>query len=125
MQQGNLLDYKQFVDNGVKLDNDSFRERMLLGAVGLSDECGEVTGLLKKLAFHGRTLDPETFEKLVLELGDVLWYFFLILHTFDIDFGDVLEANVHKLVNRYPDKHPDLLERYYDHPEPTVGNEVV
>ena len=43
--------------------------------------------------------------KLVKELGDVLWYFALMLDTNGITFNEVMEANVFKLCGRYPARH--------------------
>lgn len=69
----------------------------LLGFMGLAGEAGEVLDLGKKYLMHGKPLDK---QKLVEEIGDVFWYAALLLEYYDIDFSDVLVANVHKLEER-------------------------
>jgi len=97
-----MSDYKQFVDRGVKLLYDDERERLGLGALGMVCEAGEAGDILKKHIFHGVELDR---DGLVKELGDVLWYFTLILNTTGITLDEVVDKNVDKLVSRYPDNH--------------------
>jgi len=67
--------------------------------MGISGEAGEVTDLLKKTVFHGHPLDK---NKLLKELGDVLWYVATIASTAGIDLDDVATANIEKLRERYP-----------------------
>jgi NTP pyrophosphatase (non-canonical NTP hydrolase) len=40
-------------------------------------------------------------EKLKDELGDVLWYYFILLDTIGLTFEDVMAANVAKLEQRH------------------------
>ena len=68
--------------------------------LGLSEEVGEVLGLIKKAEFHGRALDLDALKN---ELGDVLWYLAAIAHWYGFDLSDVASANVEKLRKRYPD----------------------
>ena len=67
--------------------------------LGLSEECGETLGLIKKAEFHGRALDRDALKK---ELGDVLWYLSTIAHWYGLTLSDVATANVDKLRKRYP-----------------------
>ena len=96
--------YIQFVDAGVDLPShgDTYRERLMLAGMGLGGEAGEVCDHAKKVAFHDKTMDR---HELVKELGDVLWYFALMLEVNDITLEQVMEANVYKLCDRYPDRH--------------------
>lgn len=97
-----MRQYQEFVNRGVILDNDSPRERLLLGALGLAGEAGEVIDHIKKHVFHNKPLDREA---VVLELGDSLWYFTLILHTLGITWDEVVDGNIAKLTARYPEVH--------------------
>jgi NTP pyrophosphatase (non-canonical NTP hydrolase) len=97
-------EYAEFVDRGVSLADDNPRERLLLGALGLAGESGEVVDEIKKHVFHGK-VEGEVRDNLVKELGDVLWYYTLLLSTTDITLDEVMEANVVKLTARYPHKH--------------------
>ena len=102
--------YQKFVDAGVSLEDDTPRERNALGGMGLAGEAGEVCDHLKKFCFHGVEIDR---DKLVKELGDVLWYFALVLHTNNITLDEVMKQNVFKLADRYPHLHgepEDIIE---------------
>ena len=76
-------------------------ERLGLCGLGLSGEIGEVTDLIKKYLYHrnGKPLDT---QKIRDELGDVLWYFFILLDTLGLTFEEVMMANAEKLERRHP-----------------------
>lgn len=67
--------------------------------LGVAGEAGEVADLLKKHLGHGHPLDQ---EKLVKELGDVLWYVSAIASEIGKTLGEVAQANIEKLRKRYP-----------------------
>lgn len=100
-------EYAHFVNRGVSLEDDTVRERLLLGGFGLAGESGEVVDELKKHIFHGSDLDR---EKVVKELGDVLWYYTLLLETLGISWTEVIEGNVKKLTERHPQTHLRVVE---------------
>jgi NTP pyrophosphatase (non-canonical NTP hydrolase) len=95
---------------GVSLENDSFRDQLLLGATGLAGEGGEVVDLIKKHVFHGKELKR---EDLIKELGDVRWYMEYLMLANKVTIQEVEAANVAKLRARYPDgfNHKDANER--------------
>lgn len=90
---------------------------LLCGALGLSGEAGEVLeaaiGLstatakisdqIKKLTFHGHPWTAEKFEKLVEELGDVLWYVAATAKALGWELEEIARINTDKLKARYPD----------------------
>jgi len=69
-------------------------------ALGLAGESGEVADLVKKHIGHGHHLD---MTKLAKELGDCLWYISGIAKHFNIHLSAIGEANIEKLLKRYPD----------------------
>lgn len=69
-------------------------------AYGLNGEAGEVIDLLKKHEFQGHVLDS---EKMVDELGDVLWYCALMAEALGTTLEAVMKHNIEKLMHRYPD----------------------
>lgn len=74
---------------------------MLRNAVyGLNGEAGEVIDLLKKHEFQGHQLDR---DKLIDELGDVLWYASLMATATGTTLEEVMRRNIDKLMKRYPD----------------------
>ncbi len=75
-------------------------EMMLIwNAIGLAGEAGEVCELVKKGVFHQHGIDR---EKMVKELGDVLWYVAAMCTKLDMDMGVIMEVNIRKLEARYP-----------------------
>ncbi len=91
-----ILNFQHFVRVGNFTENE--RDAKFLAALGLCGEAGEVSELIKKHLLHGK---PLSRDDLVLELGDVLWYFMHALNTFDIPLDVVMEKNVKKLCDRH------------------------
>ena len=74
---------------------------MLQGVMGAAGEAGEAIDLVKKAIFQGHELDP---KHLVLELGDILWYVATCAESIGVPLEKVMEMNIDKLRNRYPEK---------------------
>ena len=72
-------------------------------ALGLAGEAGEVADVVKKVVHHRHPLDGAAREKLIKELGDVLWYVAHAASVLGVTLDDVAAANVEKLRRRYPD----------------------
>lgn len=77
----------------------SSRQKILNGCYGMCGEAGECIDILKKVEFQGHTLDP---NKLLDELGDVLWYVAETASGLGYTLNDVAYHNISKLENRYP-----------------------
>lgn len=69
-------------------------------ALGVAGEAGEVADYLKKVIGHGHALDQ---EKLMKELGDVLWYVAVLANRTNISLEEVARENILKLRKRYPE----------------------
>ena len=69
------------------------------GIFGLNSEAGEVAGLLQKI-YQGHNLNIEHLKK---ELGDCLWMIAEICDSIDCDLDDVMQMNIDKLKERYPE----------------------
>jgi NTP pyrophosphatase (non-canonical NTP hydrolase) len=63
--------------------------RFFYGASSLAGEAGELFGVIKKAAFHGRPVD---LEKLNDEAGDVLWYCAYLADSIGATLGECVEA---------------------------------
>lgn len=74
-------------------------EELLMGLMGLNGEAGECIDLHKKTLFQGHQMD---YEHLAKELGDVAWYLAVAAHAIDYDLEKIMQMNVDKLRNRYP-----------------------
>lgn len=68
-------------------------------ALGVAGEAGEVADLIKKQIFHYHDPDP---DRLIEELGDVLWYVTALASTLSVPLDEVARRNVAKLRARYP-----------------------
>lgn len=78
---------------------------------GLLEEAGEAAGILKRvyrgdegywsdatLSDYGLSFTAE--QKLIAELGDILWHVALIADNLDTSLSDVAEFNLKKLASR-------------------------
>jgi NTP pyrophosphatase (non-canonical NTP hydrolase) len=70
-------------------------------ALGLASEAGEVAGKVKKvLRDSAGKLDLEQANKIIDELGDVIWYATCIVDDLGFTLEEVLERNQAKLLGR-------------------------
>lgn len=101
--QVSMEDYEKFVTKLASTTSmHSFEAKLGTGGLGLSGEAGEVADLVKKLLYHGKEFDEETREKMVSELGDILWYLtFTAKNVCGVSLQEVLDKNVEKLQSRY------------------------
>lgn len=77
------------------------REDQILNAVlGLAGEAGEVADLIKKWKFHDHEFQ---LDKLVNELGDVMFYTEWLCSVLGVTAEHVQEKNLDKLRKRYPE----------------------
>lgn len=74
--------------------------QLLMVALGLAGETGELVDALKKMIFHGHSIDK---DKVAEEASDLLWYLAALCTTLSLDLSDVMQANVDKLRRRFPD----------------------
>jgi NTP pyrophosphatase (non-canonical NTP hydrolase) len=86
--------------------NSGLSEDQLLvdAAAGLSEEAGEVLGVVRKYVFMGHPLDK---ERLTRELGDALWCLAAVATSLGVALDDVASTNVEKLRRRYPAGYSD------------------
>ncbi len=70
-------------------------EALYLGN-GLSEEAGEVAGHIKKWHRDGK-IDR---KKVLLEMGDTIWYLSQLCNLFEISITDVMTLNMAKLEDR-------------------------
>ena len=69
------------------------------GCYGMCGESGECIDILKKVSFQGHTFDP---NRLIDELGDVLWYVAQTATGLGLTLEDIALSNIAKLKSRYP-----------------------
>lgn len=69
-------------------------------ALGLGGEAGEVLEFTKKWLYHDHPYDK---AKIFKELGDVAWYLSQCARAHGFKLSDVMQGNLDKLAERYPD----------------------
>ena len=77
----------------------SKKDVLINGVMGLCGESGEAIDIVKKHLAQGHPLDR---EKLIKELGDIAWYLAETATALDVSLEEVLERNIQKLRQRYP-----------------------
>ena len=78
----------------------SKKEVLINSVMGLCGESGEAIDIVKKWMAHGHELDKAHLAK---ELGDIAWYLAEAATALDMDLEDILQMNIEKLKNRYPE----------------------
>jgi NTP pyrophosphatase (non-canonical NTP hydrolase) len=76
------------------------KDILINGVMGLCGESGEAIDIVKKHLHQGHPLDK---EKLLKELGDIAWYLAETAYALDLELEVVLEQNITKLKERYPE----------------------
>lgn len=90
---------KQMFDNNLDTLGEPLSRMMMLYALGLTGESGEVADYIKKVSAHGLPMNRPDF---IDELGDVLWYLSQLSAFYGIKMSEVMEANSSKVLRRYP-----------------------
>lgn len=77
---------------------------LLHAALGLAGEVGEITDTIKREFVYGQELDVDNIKE---ELGDILWFVALCADAVNLNMGDIANANIDKLAQRYPSTYTD------------------
>jgi NTP pyrophosphatase (non-canonical NTP hydrolase) len=83
-------------------------ERLVDAAAGLSEEAGEVLGLVRKHLYMRHQIDRERIKK---ELGDALWCLAAVATCLGLTLDEVAAKNLEKLERRYPEGYSDEASR--------------
>src|SRR5262245_34744802 len=80
------------------------KDHVMNAITGLMGESGEVSDQIKKWYFHAPNYDYAEFRRrLVLEIGDVIFYTLKLMDLFGITLKEVLDGNREKLASRHPE----------------------
>ena len=97
------IDFNNYQEFAYSLASDKCKEQPILnGVLGLAGESGECADIVKKHLFQGHELNK---EKLLDELGDVLWYIAITSKGLGYSLEDIAQHNIEKLSARYPQGH--------------------
>ena len=83
-------------------------ERLFDAAAGLSEESGEILGLVRKHVFQSH---PLARDRLQTELGDALWCLAITAQSAGMSLEQIAASNVAKLRARYPDGYNDVASK--------------
>ena len=93
-----MQDYTEFVISRLICQDG---DEVGLAALGLAGETGEVVDHLKKYLYHGK---PINREAVLLEMGDVFFYYTMLMKLLDTDIEEITSMNMAKLKKRYPNE---------------------
>ena len=100
-----LITHDELVDKLVKPGADIMaaltpeKAHLLHMAIGIPSEAGELADVIKKWAIYGQSLD---LNSIVEELGDLEFFLQGLRRSLGIAREDTLDANIAKLLVRYP-----------------------
>lgn len=79
-----------------------YHERVERGLTGLMSEVGELAQLRKKSRYQGH---PHlwTTDRIIGEMGDILWYLAVMAQDLDLGLDTIARINIDKLRERFPD----------------------
>jgi NTP pyrophosphatase (non-canonical NTP hydrolase) len=92
----NIQEYLLLTKETAIYPPDTFLEYLTLG---LASEAGEVSGVVKKYIRQDFSLENAQ-EKLIKELGDVLWYWARLCDELGLNPEEIMRQNIHKLQQR-------------------------
>ena len=93
-------EYQEIIEDFAVYPRDNELAAISYLALGLNGEAGEVADQVKKAIRNDGHINDERREKIIEELGDVLWYLTRIAIEFDASMADIAVNNVEKLQNR-------------------------
>ncbi len=98
-----LDEYEEFVTGlASEYTMKDFHSKLGTAGLGLGGEGGEVADIAKKVLYHGMEWNEEVRQKVIKELGDVLWYVaFAARNVVNMSFEEIIATNVAKLQARY------------------------
>ena len=95
------MDFKEYQDKIKVTAKYPANVRVLYPALGLAGETGEVCEKIKKVyRDNNGVFTNDKVEEIKKEMGDVLWYLQALCNDLGINFQDVAEKNVEKLLSR-------------------------
>lgn len=92
-----LKEYQKICEStAFKYDSPEFE--IATWGLGIAGEAGDVASCIKKTYSHKK----DTISGIRENLGDTMWYIAMICNFYGWDLNEVLQENVDKLKERYP-----------------------
>lgn len=97
-------EYRELVNNLQKKDLNIFDPMIILAAIGIAGEGGEILDNVKRAMNYGIPFDIKNCKE---EMGDLLFYMTVLMNQFNWSIEDLRKANSQKLLKRYPSGYND------------------
>lgn len=94
-----LTEYQQRAQASQQVDEPGAHP-YLIPALGVAGEAGSIANAAKKFLRDGIDMEVQR-QFLKVEIGDSLWYLANLATQLDLDLGEVAEANIQRIDNRY------------------------
>lgn len=82
---------------------ENWKDDVMNAVLGLAGEAGETADQVKKMFYHTDKGVEFHRAKLLLELGDVVFYLLKFMDTMNINMDQILQMNREKLQSRHPE----------------------
>ena len=94
----NLKEYQELCKlTAKKFDNQE--SELSSWGLGVAGEAGDIASCIKKLLFHKNEAIKDGIKE---NVGDVIWYVAMICNVLGWNLDEILEENIKKLKERYP-----------------------
>ena len=94
-----LKEYQRLCKKTAKTDFGSKTEEIMCWGLGVCGEAGDIASCIKKTYAHKKDVKDGIREN----IGDMLWYTAMICNFFNWDLNGLLEQNIEKLKQRFPE----------------------
>lgn len=101
------ITFREFQKNAIRTIKWK-RGELIVPLLGLAGETGQLLTEFKK-SFRDGDKHKLFSQKVMEELGDVLWYASAIAHELNLDLGEIAEMNLTKVDDRWNQDSPNLL----------------
>lgn len=91
--------------------HDGISNSLVHSSMGMSEESGEILGIVKKCLWYGKELDK---AKAIEEAGDLIHYLQMFCNSLGITIEDLIITNMGKLNIRYPHGYSNLSAIHRD-----------
>jgi NTP pyrophosphatase (non-canonical NTP hydrolase) len=97
------MDANKYQELAMRTAGDTLHDKddgKIIAALGLTGAAGEFAEIVKKWKYHNHPFDR---DKAIKEAGDICWYIARACVAMDISLSEVMEMNIEKLKQRYPE----------------------
>jgi NTP pyrophosphatase (non-canonical NTP hydrolase) len=94
-----LEEYQKIAERTAKKDFSTKNEEIMCWGLGVTGEAGDIASCIKKTFAHKKDVKEGIKEN----LGDMFWYSAMICNFFGWNLQNILEQNIDKLKQRFPE----------------------